>query len=193
MHKLIIAISLFFIAGQSMAQNGSTEDLKYRKFALYLGAGPSYFINNVVTFKNEVNSFNYEISFRAMWEPKHSFLSLGFESGYYRLYSVSVDSIKSKVVNTAIPLQLVVSMKVAKNWYANFSFGQSILYNKVTTELSASNHSNHTLSYADLGLTAGYRFSVKNRLSYAVETKFFYSSGNADGTVAVLFMVGYKL
>jgi hypothetical protein len=39
----------------------------------------------------------------------------------------------------------------------------------------------------------GYRFITKPRISYAVETKFFYSSLNEDATIALLFIVGFKL
>src|SRR5690242_8566577 len=92
--KLPIALFFCFVAGKSLAQNGEGETGKYRKFSIYAGAGPSYFINNLEILKDDVSSFKYAISARVMWEPQHSFVSLGFETGYYRLYSVKSASPK---------------------------------------------------------------------------------------------------
>ncbi len=86
-HKLIIAVYLSLITGRSLAQNGEGETGPYHKFSVYAGAGPSYFFNNLVVAKDDVSNFKYAISARVMWEPQHSFVALGFETGYYRLYS----------------------------------------------------------------------------------------------------------
>lgn len=193
--KLIITISAFFITGHSIAQSDQAATPRYRKFAVYAGLGPSYFFNNVVTFKNAVNSFNYSFSARVMWEPRHSFLSLGFETGYYRLYTANStqQSTEAHVVNTAVPLQLVLSMKYSKHLYSDFSLGQSLLYNKVTAAGYNDNFNARSASLSDFAVTMGYRFITKTRISYAAETKFFYSSLNEDATIALLFIVGFKL
>ena len=74
-----------------------------------------------------MNEVNYSIAGRLMWEPEH-YLSLGIESGYYRLYSLDVnssdDSTSVHILNVAIPIQLVISMKFFENFYASFSFGR---------------------------------------------------------------------
>jgi hypothetical protein len=193
--KLIIAASAILITCQTMAQTDQVVPPKYRKFAVYAGIGPSYFFNNVVTFKNAVNSFNYSFSARFMWEPRHSFLSLGFETGYYRLYTAngSRQSLEAHITNTAIPLQLVLSMKYSKHLYSDLSLGQSLLYNKVETTGYDGNFNAHSASLSDFAVTVGYRFISKPRISYAAETKFFYSSQNEDATIALLFIVGFKL
>ncbi len=93
--NLIIAASTCLIASRSLAQNDEGQYTKYRHFAIYAGVGPSYFFNNLTTFKDDVNPWGYEFSFRFMWEPKGSFVSLGFETGYYRIYSVERDQFRS--------------------------------------------------------------------------------------------------
>lgn len=193
-HKLIIIFSVSLIATRSVAQSAQTEPAKYRKFAVYAGVGPSYFFNNLVAFKNDVNSFNYAFSLRFMWEPQHSFLSLGLESGYYRLYSVeTTQPVDAKVINTAIPIQFVVSMKFSKEVYANWSMGQSFLFNKVDVPSSSDNFDAQATSLADFSATVGYRFIQKARISYAAELKGYYSSSYANGTISLLFIVGFKL
>jgi len=54
-HKTLIIIVTSFLALGAYAQNavtGVTVTGKYRKFALYGGVGPSYFINNLVIKKD---------------------------------------------------------------------------------------------------------------------------------------------
>jgi hypothetical protein len=195
--KIIFAVLVCFLSARSMAQSEQTG--KYRKFSLYAGVGPSYFFNNLIAFKNDVNTFNYAFSFRAMWEPRHSFLSLGIETGYYRLYTVNstvtVNNTSSKVTvkNSSIPIQFCVSMKFSKNVYANWSMGQSILESKVTAEGNNNNFNAHSTSLSDFSATIGYRFIQKERISYAAEFKGYYSSSYANGTLALFFIVGFKL
>ncbi|HEV3223318.1 MAG TPA: hypothetical protein VGZ90_10580, partial [Puia sp.] len=56
-NSLIIVVTACFIALHYMAQNEQEGSEKYRKFAVYAGAGPSYFFNNLLIGKNQVNSF----------------------------------------------------------------------------------------------------------------------------------------
>ena len=71
------------------AQTESTPPpVKRDKFAFYAGIGQNMYFNNLVLAKDNVNPLNYSIAGRIMWEPEH-LLSIGIESGYYRLYSVT--------------------------------------------------------------------------------------------------------
>ncbi len=193
--RLLFTAALFCTAVTgSTAQTDSLPTDKYRKWAIYGGVGPSYFFNNLVAFKNDVNSFNYAVSARIMWEPQNSALSIGFETGYYRLYTVHVTQPSEvHVSNSSVPLFLVISMKFSPKWYANWSMGQSISFNKVAAVGYDNDHDATTVSLADFSATVGYRFIQKKRISYAAEIKGFYSSSYANGTVALLFIVGYRL
>ena len=194
-HKLIIAVSLSLITGRSLAQNGEGETGKYHKFSVYAGAGPSYFINNLVVAKDDVSNFKYAISARVMWEPQHSFVALGFETGYYRLYSVKSKSPQPKadITNSSVPLMFVVSMKFSKKFYANWAMGQSITFNKVSNTDSSYNSMQIPGPCLIFQPPFGYRFVQKPKISYAVELKGFYSSGYENATIALLFIVGFKL
>jgi len=192
--QLIIVFSSCLISGHSLAQTEQKPPAKYRHFAIYGGIGPSYFFNNLVTGKNYVNAFQYAFSARFMWEPRNSILSLGFETGYYRLYSVDAPPpINAKIVNTSVPLLFVVSMKFSPKIYADWSMGQSLQYNNVSVPNNPHDFNNHVLSLSDFSATVGYRFIQKARISYAAEFKGYYSSLYANGTIAALFIVGYRL
>jgi hypothetical protein len=194
-HKIIIVISFCFLTGSSFAQNGEGETGQYHKFSVYAGAGPSYFINNLVILKDQVNNFQYAVSARLMWEPQHSFVALGFETGYYRLYTVTstYPNPKADVSNSSVPLMFVVSMKFSKKFYANWAMGQSITFNKVSNTDSSYNFNANTWSLSDFSATFGYRFVQKPKISYSAELKGYYSSGYENATIALLFIVGFRL
>jgi hypothetical protein len=197
-NKLIIVISTCFIVGHATAQSEQSE--KYRKFAVYAGVGPSFFFNNLQLFSENVKPWQYAFSARFMWEPEHSFLSLGIETGYFKLYSVS-DTISNAqgqvsnahVTNASVPIMFVVSMKFSKKVYANWGMGQSVTFNKVSASGVNTNHDATTWSLSDFTATVGYRFVQKPRLSYAAEFKGYYSSGYQNATIALLFIVGFRL
>ncbi|HLA57488.1 MAG TPA: hypothetical protein VK622_01945 [Puia sp.] len=194
-HRIIIALSFSLITGRSLAQNGESETGKYHKFTVYAGAGPSYFINNLVILKDDVSNFKYAVSARLMWEPQHSFVALGFETGYFRLYSVKSRSPQPKadITNSSVPLMFVVSMKFSKKCYANWGMGQSITFNKVSNTDSSYNYNANTWSFSDFTATFGYRFVQKPTISYAAELKGYYSSSYQNATIALLFIVGFRL
>jgi len=190
---LLLALTICLTWSRSLGQTTEKPPAKYRHFAIYAGMGPSYFFNNLVTGKNYVNSFQYALSARIMWEPRNSFLSLGIETGYYRLYSVNAPPpVNAKIVNASVPILFSISMKFPLKLYATWSMGQSFQYNTVIVPNNPHNFNNHVVSLADFSATVGYRFIQKARISYAAELKGYYSSSYANGTIAALFIVGYK-
>src|SRR6266550_9613730 len=78
---ILMCCSLF----QATAQDKNALE-KDRHFTVYGGIGPSYYFNNLVVGKQGVHELGYSVVGRFMWEPEY-FLSLGFETGYFRLYS----------------------------------------------------------------------------------------------------------
>src|SRR5712675_3203018 len=96
---LVFLICVFSIS--SMAQSNSKAPKK-RHFVFYGGIGPNFYFNNLVLAKDQVNALNYSFVGRIMWEPEHQ-LSIGFESGYNRLYTIHTSDVH--IINGAIPLQ----------------------------------------------------------------------------------------
>ena len=189
--KLILTLVICFFSVCASAQEERNTAAKVHRFAFYAGGGPNYYFNNLVLGKEYVREFNYSIAGRFMWEPEH-LLSLGIESGYYRLYTLDFkEQSQARIVNTAIPIQLIVCMKFLKTFYFNFSFGQSILLNKVS-DSAYGNINSSTLSLGDFAGAFGYRTQLKGRISLGVETKLFYSSKLEDKNISLLFLAGYS-
>jgi hypothetical protein len=191
---LLIPFFICNIALKCTAQADLHIPSKYYRYALYAGAGPNYYFNNLVLAKDYVNVYNFCFSARLMWEGEYK-LSVGIESGYNRLYSMDIDFGNSNgsvhIDNTAIPLQLLVSMKFFEDFYASFTFGPSILQNHVrSTEYG--DFSASTLSYADFAFTIGHRQLFKKRFYLGTELKVFYSSRLNDRNLSLLFMGGYR-
>ncbi|WP_448699271.1 hypothetical protein ACFGVR_20065 [Mucilaginibacter sp. AW1-3] len=185
---ILITAAMIACSVQVMAQ---TNDAKRQNFGLYAGLGPNYYFNNLVIGKSFVNSFNYSFTAKMMWEPEH-LLSLGLESGYYRLYTLNSPAPNQvHIANSAIPIQLVVSMKFLKNFHFDFSMGRAILLNDATSETSGA-FSTSAFSLADFSGTVGYRHQLGNRFSVGGEAKYYYSSSFVDKNVALMVMGGFR-
>jgi hypothetical protein len=184
---ILILFSYYSIVAQSANDNKPIK----RRFALYMGIGPNYYFNNLVVGKNQVNEFNYTFVTRIMWEPEH-LLSVGLETGYIRLYTLKSSApANARINNSAIPIHLVISMRFLRNWYFNWSMGQSALLNRVHSDTYGDLHAT-SWSLADFGATLGYKYKFNSRFSLGIETKFFYSTGNMDRNIALVFLAGYK-
>jgi hypothetical protein len=179
-----ILISIF--SAHAVAQS-SSSDKKIRHWVFYGGVGPNFYFNNLILAKNEVNEFNYSFVGRMMWEPEYR-LSIGLESGYNRLYTIHTSDVH--IINGTVPIQVVVSMKFLKTFYGNFSYGRSILINKV----SSTNYGNFdatAVSLADVTLTVGYKRKLNDRISLGTEMKYYYASKANDQNLALVFLCGY--
>lgn len=188
----ITGILLTACSIHTFAQSDTDSHAKKHKFAIYGGVGPNYYFNNLVIARSLVNAFNYSFSGRLMWEPGH-LLSLGVESGFYQLYNLNTpDPTHAHIANSAIPIQLVASMRIQKDFYFNFSMGRSILLNKVNSQ-TYGNFDASNWSLADFAGTLGYRRRLTDRISLGAETKYFYSSAFVDRNISILFVCGYRL
>ena len=189
--RLLLCMGIFFLSFTVMAQTGEVKPVRKNRFSVYTGLGPNYYFNNLVLLKDEVNALNYSFAGRFMWEPEYN-LSLGFETGYYRLYSMKLSGPKqSQVHNSAIPFQIVISMKFLKSFYGNFAIGRSLLINDITTN-AYGNFDATAFSLADFSTTVGYKHKLNDRFSLCVESKFYWASKTNDKNIALLFMAGYS-
>ena len=194
LYKIFTAIFFCCFAFRGMAQTNDAKSVKTHHFTFYAGVGPNYYFNNLVLAKNKVNEFNYSFIGRIMWEPKHN-LSLGIESGYNQLYTLNADLPAPRgnvhIVNVAIPIRIVVSMKFYQHFYASFNMGQSILLNKVrTSEYGTIDAS--TLSFGDFGLDIGYKRLINDRIYLGSEIKGSFSSKLQDKNIALVFFAGFR-
>jgi hypothetical protein len=194
-HLIIYLVPALLLAGalglQASGQSTEKAQLKKRKFVLYAGFGPNYYFDNLQFEGSLVNKINYSFVGRLMWEPEH-LLSVGIESGYYRLYTVNAPApSNARIANSAIPLHIVVSMKFLKHYYFDFSMGQSLLENRVHSPVYGDFNAN-SWSLADFGAALGYRHLFNQRFTLGAELKYFYSTRNVDENLAIVAVGGFR-
>lgn len=188
-----IAIFFCMTTMSLFAQVNNPTQVKKHRLAFYAGIGPNFYFNNLVINKAQVDPWNKSLVIRFLWEPQH-FISLGIESGYYRLYTYEYTAQNlgpAEVSNFAIPVQLVASMKFLKSYYANASVGQSYMINQFTSP-EQGNFKAARWSLADFGITLGYKYRFKNRISLGAEMKFFHAAKYNDNNMALVFMAGFN-
>jgi hypothetical protein len=192
--RRLILVILTTLLWCGVSVDSSAQETKQHRWTFYGGIGPNYYFNNLEIAKNVVTEVNYSFVARLMWEPDYR-LSLGFETGYNRLYSINETGAvlgKVEIANAVIPIQLVISMRFWDNFYGSFNVGQGILLNRVYTE-NFGNFDANVVSLGDFALTFGYRRDINDRWRIGAELKGYYSTKLDDKNVALVFMGGYRL
>lgn len=171
---------------------GSTSLLhsQYTKpFSLQLSAGPNYYFNNLVLFHDNVKPLNYSAYTQVLWNTQYR-LSFGLEAGYIRLYRVGDLGFdpSAGADMTAVPIHMVIKMRIYSHFYGQGSFGPSFLTNNLYS--AQLNQKNSAVSIADMSLGVGYRHPINERFYIGGECRFFYSSKSEDRNLALPFFIG---
>lgn len=173
------------------AQDRKQDNPQDGHFTGSLSAGPNYYFNNIVTFGNYVKPVNYCFFGRIMWNSRY-LVSLGIETGYNRFYRVDgfeKDAIKATL--TAIPLHLVIGMRIRKVFYTHFSFGPSLLLNSAYSTSMDNRLKNKVLSLADGSVCIGYRKRLTKDFTIGAELKFNFSTKAQDLSLALPIVFSY--
>lgn len=182
---------VLFILAPCMLQ---AQDLKQDNpqdghFTGSISAGPNYYFNNIKTFGEYVKPVNYGFFGRIMWNSRY-LVSLGVETGYNKFYRVSgFDAVKASLA--AIPIHLVIGMRVTKSFYTSFSFGPSLLLNAASIETVDNRMFNKVLSLADGSVCVGYRKRLGKDFTLGAELKFNFSTKAADMNLALPVVLSY--
>lgn len=190
---LSVATVAVFLPGHASAQSSDTPKKEHR-WAVYGGIGPNFFLNNLEVAADRIKPVNYAFVARIMWEPEY-FLSLGLETGYNQLYTLSGSNPTTgdvRIVNAVVPLQGVISMRFSEHWYGNFNLGFGILLNNVsTTQLGDFDAS--VMSMGDFSAALGYRRNMTDRFTLGGELRGYYSGKLQDRNIALVVVAGYKI
>lgn len=156
-----------------------------------VSGGPNFYFNNIKTFGDDVKPVNYGFFGRIMWNSRY-LASLGIETGYNKFYSVNGsgnNAIRASLA--AIPIHLVLGMRVTKSFYVNFSFGPSLLLNVASIATQENSVHNKVLSLADGSASIGYRKRVTRDLTVGAELKFNFSTKATDMNLALPIVLSY--
>lgn len=189
LYSLLICFMLIF-QYQTLAQDNHQDNPQDGHFTGSLSAGPAYYFNNIKTFGDYVKPFNYCFFGKIMWNSRY-LVSLGVETGYNRFYRVNgLENHAIRASLAAIPLHLVIGMRITKSFYSHFSFGPSLLLNAASIE-DDTRFVNKVFSLADGSICVGYRKRVGKDFTIGAELKFNFSTRATDMNLALPVVVSY--
>jgi len=177
---ILIFVSFFGIAVHSQKNDSLT--VKRNHYSLSLGTGWSHYINSLEIGKDEARINSLGVSLKFFWEPEHR-LSLGLETGFYRLYRVSSKSysdISGQASMSAIPFLLTVRMRVVDHLYLSTGAGLALMLNKVSGIGQSVNSTIWSLS--NYQFSASYLYPVSKFWGVGGEFKML-NFGKADDWV----------
>lgn len=130
--KTGFTLVLIFLTLVVFSQQKDNVKVRLNHYTLTIGAGWTHYINNLENGVQEIQKNFAGVSFKFFWEPEYR-LSLGLESGYYKLFKVT-DRINSdtsvQIDRTVIPLLLLVRMRIVDNFYLGAGVGLALITNK---------------------------------------------------------------
>ena len=155
----ITLLSLFFIniAYSQRVKNKKRTTPRNYAFVLYAGGGIAHYVAPINTqpigLQTNIQRNSLYETIRVMWHPNYR-LRVGLETGYTNFYSYTLlnGNIDGKVKLTAIPLLVVVSIKLVKRVNLFAGFGSYFLtthlnYNGKITSHASSLGSNIAINY----------------------------------------------
>lgn len=183
-----------FLEHFCVAQNTwNTRDSVARGVSIYVSTGVSHYINTLQLDPSRVGlKQNFSCSsFKFMWEPEHR-LSLGVETGYYKVYEVQL--VEGKDINTAslnvIPILFCVQMRVFKRFFATIGTGISIHHSQVNY---LNNHAeSQTLAFSNLQFSAGYIHPITRQLALGLKGQFLSENKTEDGIFSLQAVARYQ-
>jgi hypothetical protein len=196
---------VLFLYGFSVSIMAGDAETPYQLNA-YIGIGYNRFISSLNEDGLNKNGFNGTL--KILWKPEH-LLRVGIETGYIRLFSVTVSNLDTEFGRTylrtrmsAIPLFLIWSMELGKKFEINIGTGGFLLYSLVDSfdnKVTSTEFSNGYI----ISLT--YLSNLYRDFDIGVELKWDYVNkiGNelrwgslkrlSDGNILVQFVFKYHL
>lgn len=192
MKKLLLILLLVAHVGLSQTQ-WNTKDSVARGVSVTVGTGISHYINSLQIDPSRIGmTTNFSCSsFKFMWEPEHR-LSLGIETGYYRIYEVQL--IEGNAINMAslsvTPILFCVQMRVFKHFFLSTATGVSIHHSLVNALGNQSE--SKTWAFSNLQLSAGYVYPITKQLGVGLQLKLLSENKTEDLITSLQAVVRYQ-
>lgn len=191
--QLIIFLLILSAATVGQAAKKDSTKVSLNHYSLTVGIGWSHYINTLEIGKDEATTNSLGVSLKFFWEPEHR-LSLGLESGFYRLYSVrskTYTDLTGQASMSAIPLFLTIRMRIIDNFYLSAGAGLALMFNKVT---GFDNKVTSTiLSLSNYQFSGSYIYPISRHWLVGGEFKVLYFGKASDWMYTVQAVCAFKL
>lgn len=160
------------------------------RMSIQVGTGWTHYYNNMVIGRSSITNDYIGSSVRIMWEPEHR-LSLGVESGYYKLYNVGLETGDGNVDLAIIPLMANLRMRILKNFYITGGTGVVIMKSQINSTGAESSKST-VISYSNVQLSGLYLYKITEQVGIGGEVKFMWIDKTNDFIHSIQAVVSYR-
>lgn len=132
--QVFILVLSLFLSFAASSQPADSIMVKRNHYSLAVGIGWAHYINSLEIGKDNATINSAGLSLKFFWEPEHR-LSLGLETGIYRLFKVKSKTYTDEAgqaTMSAVPFLLNVRMRIIDHVYLSAGAGLAIMLNKVT-------------------------------------------------------------
>lgn len=175
--KTIILIMLACALQPALfASKKDSTKVSLNRYSLTVGAGWVHYINTLEIGADMASINSAGLSLKFFWEPEHR-LSLGLETGYYRMYKVKGEY-GGHVSMASVPLLLNIRMRVVDHFYLSAGAGLALMFNQVKgvgTDISST-----ILSLSNYQFSGSYIYPLNRHWHVGGELKFLNFQKSAD-------------
>lgn len=189
---LIILLTIILVHSANAAEKDSTK-VNLNHYSLAIGLGWAHYINTLEIGKEQATTNSAGVSMKFFWEPEHR-LSLGLETGFYRLYSVKSKTYtddNGKASMSVVPLLLTIRMRIVDHFYLSAGAGLGIMFNKITG--FDKKLTNQVLSMANFQASASYLYPLSKHWNVGGEIKVLTYGKTDDWMYTVQAVCAVKL
>ena len=187
-----IAMVLILISFAGFSHRADSIKTHLNHYSLAVGTGWTHYYNNLEYGDQNIKQDFVGISLKFFWEPEYR-LSLGLETGYYKLFKVT-DHIGTDTVfeahRTVVPLMLMVRMRLVDNFYLSAGMGLALINNK-TSVLSVA-HSTQTWSLSNYEFAGSYLYPFSRHLQAGGEVKLYNFGSLNDWMYGIHLTCAYR-
>jgi hypothetical protein len=189
----IFMLILVCFAIPGFSQQKDSAGVRLNHYTFTVGTGWTHYIDNLEYGDQDIRQDFAGVSFKFFWEPEYR-LSLGLESGYYKLFTVkgqSLDNTPAEVSRTVLPLLLLVRMRIVDNVYMGAGIGIAILTNKASA--GGKDIVTKTTSLSNFELSGAYVYPLSKHWLVGGEFKGFHFGSLSDWMYSVQATCAFKL
>jgi hypothetical protein len=191
--KTLFALGLVFFSLSLFSQQKDSTRVRLNHYTITVGTGWTHFFNNLENGDQNIKNDFVGATFKFFWEPEHR-LSLGLETGYYKLFRITEvvnQDTSVQIDRSLVPFLLLVRMRIINNVYLGAGIGISILTNKASGAGEEINTKMNSLS--NFEFTGSYIYPLSKHWLVGGDMKVFHSGTMDDWLLSIQATFAFRL
>jgi hypothetical protein len=191
--KTVLTLVLVSYTLVAFSQQKDSVKVRLNHYTFTIGTGWTHYYNNLENGDQDIKKNFPGVSFRFLWEPEYR-LSLGLESGYYKLFRITnqINSDTSiQIDRSVVPLLLLVRMRIVDNVYIGAGMGIAIINNKA--EGAVQKIVTKTTSLSNFEVFGSYIYPLSKHWNVGGEVKIFSFASLNDWMYSIQAVCAFRL